>query len=87
MTAERFRAYTERERLTLPGSTAAGDEATTAILGDADDVAGQLRALEARLPIDLVPVRAQWPGMGPDDVRAYLDELGSAVVHPLAKNT
>lgn len=83
MTADRFRAYAERERLSLPGSTTSGDEGSTAVLGDADDVTAQLRVLGARLPVDTVIVRAQWPGMGPDDVVAHLDELGEHVVRPL----
>lgn len=84
MTADRFRAYAARERLAVPGSTADGDEASTAILGDRDAVVGQLRALDARLPIGVVIVRAQWPGMGPTDVTSYLDELGRDVVGVLS---
>lgn len=86
MTTTRFRAYAERERLSLPGSTPAGEEASTAILGEPDDVVGQLRELEARLPIGPVVVRAQWPGMSVDDVQGYLDELGECVVRPLTEN-
>ena len=85
MTSERFRDYARRERLTLPGRPAAGEEASTALLGDPEDVVSQLQALGERLPVDTVIVRAQWPGMDPDDVAAYLDELGGHVVRPLAK--
>lgn len=82
MTADRFAAYADRERASLPGSAAAGDEAGTALLGTPDDVLGQLHDLNTRLAVDTVIVRAQWPGMSAADVDAYLDDLGSQVVIP-----
>jgi hypothetical protein len=85
MTAERFRAYESRERATLGGGVAAGG--ATALLGDPDDVVGQVRGLAERLPVGPLIVRAQWPGMDDDDVCAYLDRLGECVVRPLAERS
>lgn len=86
MTADRFRAYAERERLSLPGSTAPGEEASTAMLGSGADVVAQLRELDARLSIGTVIVRVDWPGMSPEEVLAQLDDLGEHVVRPLAEH-
>lgn len=83
MTGERNRGYATRERSTLPGSVAAGNESATAVLGNAADVTDALTALAADLPIGPVIVRVQWPGMDADAVSSYLDALGSQVVEPL----
>ncbi|HEX2849363.1 MAG TPA: LLM class flavin-dependent oxidoreductase [Acidimicrobiales bacterium] len=83
MTSDRYRTYAERERTTIPAANP-GDEASTAILGDPDDVVAQLRDLSTRVPVGPVIVRAQWPGMSSDEVCAYLDDLGHHVVSALA---
>lgn len=85
LTASRFASYAARERESLPGTTAAGEEVSTAILGDPDSVRDQLAELVAELPVDPVIVRAQWPGMDIDAIEEYLAQLGAEVVHPLAQ--
>ena len=79
MTADRFRAYAARERQSLPGSTAPGEEAGVALLGSPDDIVAELLDLEQRLAIGTVIVRAHWPGMDGDDVDRYLAELRPVV--------
>ncbi|MDQ1396532.1 MAG: hypothetical protein QOG64_1791 [Acidimicrobiaceae bacterium] len=83
MTGARFAAYAERERGSLPGSVAEGEEVSTAIVGTAESVREELRHLAQTFPVSTVIVRAQWPGFDGAAVAAYLDELGQQVVAPL----
>lgn len=82
-TAERFASYARQERASLPGGMAPGDEASTALLGSANQVCEELTRLAEALPVDPVIVRAQWPGMGGDDVDRYLRDLGRLVIDPM----
>lgn len=50
------------------------------ILGSADDCAEQLRAIGERVPIGPILVRGNWPGMEPEQVEAYLDDLGAELI-------
>jgi alkanesulfonate monooxygenase SsuD/methylene tetrahydromethanopterin reductase-like flavin-dependent oxidoreductase (luciferase family) len=84
MTADRYRSYSARERDLLPGTAAVGAESTAAVLGTPEDVRRQLAALASELPVDPVIVRAQWPGMDITEIEAYLAQLGTQVVRPLA---
>jgi alkanesulfonate monooxygenase SsuD/methylene tetrahydromethanopterin reductase-like flavin-dependent oxidoreductase (luciferase family) len=85
MTSERYEDYSARERDALPGGDSGGD--STAILGPPDQVLGDLQRLTARLELGPVIIRAQWPGMSPEDVVGYLNELGEHVVRPLASSS
>jgi alkanesulfonate monooxygenase SsuD/methylene tetrahydromethanopterin reductase-like flavin-dependent oxidoreductase (luciferase family) len=84
LTAPRFESYSARERDSVPGTAAAGDEISAAVVGDPDSVRAQLAALAADLPVDPVIVRAQWPGRSITEIERYLKQLGDEVVGPLA---
>lgn len=54
------------------------------VLGSADEVREEIRAIAARLPIGPFMVRPHWPGMDADQTAAYLRQVGDEVVKPLA---
>ncbi len=53
-----------------------------AVIGSAPECAERLRALDAGR-IGPVIVRPSWPGMTPDEVDAYIREVGNTVVRPV----
>ena len=87
MTRERLMAYARRSLITRSEeemATAFREVAEReALIGTPEQVIDQARELAARLPVDPIIVRAQWPGMSAEDVTAYLDSLGQHVVPAL----
>jgi alkanesulfonate monooxygenase SsuD/methylene tetrahydromethanopterin reductase-like flavin-dependent oxidoreductase (luciferase family) len=59
--------------------------ATHWVLGNAEECAGQLRAIGESVPVNPVITRANWPGMTPDDSVAYIERLGEQLI-PLLKD-
>ena len=78
----RMQSY-EREGLQLGATSLFGesnDLCQTALLGPPEAIRGELASLHARTGMESVLLRAQWPGMEPDDVVRWLTEVGRAVI-------
>jgi len=81
----KYVAYAQRDR-TWAGSAEqlsssfAEQVSDHVIAGTAEECIAQLTAIARELPVGPLVVRPQWPDMEPDDVVAYLDELGREVV-------
>ena len=79
LTAARYQNYVENERFDYRPPDP--DQLAARVLhGTVDDCAEQLRQLAARFPVDPVIVRADWPGMGSDDVVKSIADLAELVV-------
>jgi alkanesulfonate monooxygenase SsuD/methylene tetrahydromethanopterin reductase-like flavin-dependent oxidoreductase (luciferase family) len=84
MAKDRLIAYAQRSLHTRDAGEIAAHfrevAAREVFLGTPAACVVQIAAMAAELPIDPVIVRAQWPDMTPDDVVAYLDDLGRDVI-------
>ena len=89
MVKERLLAYARRSLVTRDEAEIANAfrevAEREALIGTPEQVTEKARVLASQLPVDPIIVRAQWPGMGADDVVNYLESLGEHVIPALAE--